>query len=135
MKKSNKLTKNKIELLTPKQQVQLRQLLPKWVMEFEEDGTAVLRWNYQFLLLLEELLRRDHDFSEKQLIKLEKKLKDVMPKFVGLSLKDAMILRPKDMTSALDMIAFHKKVLKQERVPELSANTLKKVKLLKGKRE
>lgn len=132
MKRKTKLTiKNKIELLTPEQQAQLRQLLPPWVKEFEEDGTAVLRWNYQFLLLVEELLRRDHGFEEKDLVKLEKRIKVMMPKFVGLSLGEAMILRPKDMTSALDMIEFHKKVLKQERVPELPKETLKKIKLLK----
>ena len=131
-KKTKALTKkNPTELLTPEQQAQLRQLLPEWVLEFEEDGTSVLRWNYQFLLLIEEFLRRDHGFSEKQLIKLEKRIKEDMPKFVGLSLKDAMILRPRDMESAFDMIDFHKKALKKERVSELPAGTLKKVKLLK----
>lgn len=132
-KKINKLTvkDNKMELLTPEQQAQLRQLLPEWVVEFEEDGTSVLRWNYQFLLLVEELLRRDHGFSDKQLIKLEKRLKVAMPAFVGLSLKEAMILRPKDMESAMTMIDFHKKALKKERVSELPAGTIKKVKQLK----
>ena len=132
-RKTNKLTvkDNKMELLTPEQQAQLRQLLPEWVVEFEEDGTSVLRWNYQFLLLVEELLRRDHGFTDKQLVKLEKRIKSTMPKFVGLSLKDAMILRPKDMESAMNMIDFHKNILKKERVQELPAGTLKKVKELK----
>ncbi len=108
--------KKEVELLTAEQQIELEKRLPKWVQELAADGTAVLRWNQEFLLLIEELLRKDHGFSEAELVKLEKRIKETLPELHKMSIKDLVILRPQDMQSALGIIDSYKRIEKDTKL-------------------
>ena len=113
MKKTQSIeVKKDIELLTPQQQLELEKKLPQWVQELAASGTAVLRWNTEFLILIEELLRKDHGFTEGQLVKLEKSIKETLPHLHKMSLDDLVLLRPKDMEMALGIIDQYKKMEK-----------------------
>ncbi len=112
MKQKTKITTKDIELLTAQQQIDLEKRLPKWVQELAIDGTAVLRWNQEFLILIEELLRKDHGFSEGQLVKLETRIKEMLPHLHKMSLEGLVILKPKDMQSALGMVEAYKQMEK-----------------------
>ena len=104
--------KKEFELLTPQQQKELEEKLPKWIREYAADGTAVLRWNQEFLILIEEILRKDQGFSEGQLVQLEKRVKEMLPHLHKMSLDDLVILRPKDMEKALEIVDSYKKIEK-----------------------
>ena len=103
------------ELLTPDQMMEMRKLLPEWILELEEKGTAVLRWNTEFLILVEELLRKKFNFSEKDLEKLEQNIKETLPHLHKMSLEGLVLLRPADMNAALGVIEENEKMLKKER--------------------
>ncbi len=112
MKKTKAITTKDIELLTPQQQLELEKKLPKWVRELAADGTAVLRWNQEFLILIEELLRKDFGLTEGDLVKLEKSIKEMLPHLHKMALEGLVILKPKDMQSALGMVEVYKQMEK-----------------------
>lgn len=117
IKKSDALDLAKqFELLTPQQQKQLEENLPQWVRELAADGTAVLRWNQEFLILIEEILRKDHGFTEGELVDLEKRIKEMLPELHKMSLEDLVILNPRDMQSALGIVDSYKRIEKQGKI-------------------
>lgn len=108
--------KKEVELLTPQQMVEMEEKLPQWIKEYAADGTSVLRWNQEFLILIEEILRKDHGFDEGQLVQLEKRIKEMLPELHKMSLKDLVILNPRDMQSALGIVDSYKRIEKEGRI-------------------
>lgn len=122
------------DILPPALMQELEDKLPEWVKELARDGTAVLRWNFEFFILIEEILRRDHNFSEADLVSVEKRVKEMLPVVHKMKIDDPHQLRMKDFQLAMGIVDEHKKALKQEAgriaIPSKSA-----VKQLGGKKK
>jgi hypothetical protein len=101
----NKLAiKDSTRGLTIKQEQALRANLPDWVPTVENLGTAMQQTALEFMVLVEEILVRDHGFSENEIVKLEKKIQKVLPTLAGTEVeRDLSILRPKDMQKIIDI--------------------------------
>ncbi|MCR4285075.1 MAG: hypothetical protein NUV97_03480 [archaeon] len=115
--------------LTVDQEQTLRANLPSWIPDKENLGTAVSQTALEFLVLVEEILVRDHGFSEKEIVKLERKIKQVLPTLAGTEVeRDLSILRPKDMQMVIDIAE-----KRYERLDEMDKHYfgIKKQKLLK----
>ena len=113
--------------LTLEQTMALEEKLPQWVRELAADGTAVLRWNQEFLILVEEILRKDHGFSEGDLVKLEKRVKEMLPHLHKMSLEGLVILRPKDMESALGIVDSYKQIENKGKIALPTKNDVKRL--------
>jgi hypothetical protein len=100
----NKLAIKKPKGLTVQQEQDLRALAPTWVPTVENIGTAMMQTALEFMVLVEEILVRDHGFTENEIVRLEKKIQKVLPTLAGTEVdRDLSILRPKDMQKVVDI--------------------------------
>ena len=76
-----------LSVLTPEQIRKLEENATTWLKELLSHPNAVLKWNQEFLILVEEILRKDHGFSEGDLVKLEKRIKEMLPRLHKMALE------------------------------------------------
>lgn len=88
--------------LSPELMQVLEDKLPEFIKEYARDGTAVVRWNYEHLIILEYLLREHFNFSEGDLEKLEKKLKELLPKVVEMKMETPILITKADYVEVAD---------------------------------
>lgn len=67
------------DTLPPALMKALEDKVPQFVKEYEADGTAILRWNLEHLMIIEQILQDKFDFTEDELVKLEKNIKEILP--------------------------------------------------------
>ncbi len=102
------------DILPPEVMAALEKNLPEWVKELQRDGTSVLRWNMEYLILIEEILRRDFGFSEGDVQKMEGKVKEMLPHLHNMQLEGLSILNHENMRVAMDIVDIYKQQLKQQ---------------------
>jgi len=90
------------DILSPEIMQRLENKLPEFIKEYARDGTAIVRWNYEHLIIIEYLLREHFNFSEEELTKLEKKLKELLPKVVGMKMDDPILITKADYVQVAD---------------------------------
>lgn len=94
---------NGLKLSFEQEQI-LRANLPAWVPDRENLGTAMQQSAMEYSILIQDILKRDFGFSEQELIRLEKKIKKVLPVLHTMEIKRGLsILRPKDMEMVGDI--------------------------------
>ncbi|MCL5071047.1 MAG: hypothetical protein M1308_09145 [Actinobacteria bacterium] len=98
------------DLLPPELMSMLEDKMPAWLKDYVADGTSVLRWNWEFLIILEQILRADFAFDEKEIIKVEKRLKEIFPRIEKFKGETPRLLQPKDFSPALRMVRRDKKL-------------------------
>lgn len=101
------------DLVPPEIMQQLENKLPEWVKELARDGSAVLRWNLEFLILLEEILRRDYGFTQDDMQKIEAKTKEMLPHLHKMQLEGLTLLKAEDMKIAMNIVDLYKQQLKE----------------------
>lgn len=94
---------------------QLEDKIPPWLKEYENDGSAILRWNFEYSIFLMELLRYNFDFSEDDIDKLDSLIKEWLPKIKLMKAKLPRLLTKQDFNLALEMVARNKKLLEREK--------------------
>lgn len=100
----NKLAIKKPQGLTIEQEQALKMAAPTWVPTVENLGTSMMQTAMEYTVLVEEVLSRDFGFTEKDIVKMEKKIKKILPVLAGTETKrDLSILRPKDMQMVADI--------------------------------
>lgn len=139
---SNKLTKQDLanveknlvgitdaDVLPPEMMKMLEDKLPEWLKEYEADGTAVMRWMHEYLILMEEVLRIDFDFNEEDMTKIEKRVKEMLPQLHKMKIENSQLLRKADMAIGMDMVDRNKALFKMEKAGiSLPQGELKKLK-------
>lgn len=65
--------------LSPALMQKLEDNLPQFVKEYEKDGTAILRWSMEHLMIVEQILVDKFNFSEDEIVKLERNIKEILP--------------------------------------------------------
>lgn len=117
------------DMLSPELMKMLEDKVPDFVKEYAADGTAILRWNHEFLILLEEILRLDFGFEEDDMVKIEKRLKEMLPVIAQMKRNDTRLLRKVDFAVAQEMVEINKKAFKAEQSGiTLPTGQLKKLK-------
>ena len=111
------------------QEAKLKANLPSWLPEKENIGTAVLQTSQEFLVMIEEILKSDFGFTEKDEIKLEKKVKQVLPVLHEMENRGLSILSPHDMAKIGEIAEI--RLLRLEGKGKLPNKT--SVKMLEGK--
>ena len=140
MKKLTKIVKQEVkslnpvsvgptDLLPPELMQQLEDKMPQWLKEYVADGSAVLRWNWEFFIILEQILRDKFDFKDEDMITIEKTLKEIFPRIEKFKAKTPRLITKQDFAPGLKMISINRKLfLDQQEWDRLEA---KKPKLLK----
>lgn len=100
--------------LPPEMMDMLEKKLPEFVKEYQADGTAVLRWMHEYLILMQEILRLDFGFEEPDMIKIEKRIKEMLPVIHKMKIEDTRLLRKADFAIAMDMVDRNKALFKAE---------------------
>lgn len=103
------------DILPPEIMRQLEDKIPQWLQEYEADGTAVMRWMHEYLILMEEVLRIDFDFNEEDMMKIEKRIKETLPQLHKMKMEDSRLLRKADMAIGMDMVDRNKLLFKAEK--------------------
>lgn len=103
------------DVLPPEIMAQLEDKMPAWLKEYEADGSAVMRWMHEYLILMEEVLRLDFGFNEDELAKIEKRIKDMLPILHTMKLEDTKLLRKADFAMARDAVERNKMLFKAEK--------------------
>lgn len=99
------------DMLSPQKMQELEDKLPEWMKEYARDGTAVVRWNYEHFIIISYLLREHFGFSEADLEKLEKNLKEILPKIVGMKMETPILITKADYAEVADkMVAINKQI-------------------------
>lgn len=129
----NIVAQNPDDLLSPQLMKQLEDKLPEFIKEYERDGTAILRWNYEHLIIIEYLLREHFNFNDNQLVKLEKELKQIMPKVVGLKAETPLIITKEDYVGIADRAVQLNKLIQQRADSKIALPTEQELHKLKGK--
>lgn len=138
-KKTNEIIKKVVErnltaiddqdILPPELMAQLEAKMPEWLKEYEADGSAVMRWMHEYLILMEEVLRLDFGFNEDELAKIEKRIKEMLPILHTMKLEDTKLLRKADFAMARDAVERNKMLFKAEKAGiSLPASGTKKLK-------
>ena len=117
-------------VLTPEQEKKLKANLPSWLPEKENVGTAMLQTGMEFLVMLEDILETDFGFTEKDKIRLEKKVKQVLPVLHEMENRGLSILSTHDMAKIGEIAEI--RLLRLEGKGKLPTKT--SVKLLEGKK-
>lgn len=118
-----------IDHLSPEMMKLLEDKVPEFVKEYVADGTAVLRWNHEFLILIEEILRNDFNFVEEDMEKVEKRVKELLPVVHKMKMEDTKLLRKADFAIAIDFVERNKALFKAEQAGiTLPTGELKKLK-------
>lgn len=102
------------DVLPPEIMKALEDKMPDWLKQLQNDGTAVLRWNQEYLILLEEILRREFKFSEGDIKKMEGRVKEMLPHLHNMQLEGLSILNHENMRVAMDIVEIYKKQLKEQ---------------------
>ena len=118
-------------ILSPEQEKKLKANLPFWLPEKEQIGTAMLQTGMEFLVMVEDILRSDFGFTEKDEIRLEKKVKQVLPVLHEMENRGLSILSPHDMAKIGEIAEI--RLLRLEGKGKLPSKT--SVKLLEGKKK
>jgi hypothetical protein len=100
--------------LSPELMKLLEDNVPDFVKEYAADGTAILRWNHELLIMFEEILRLDHGWNEDMLESFEKRVKEMLPVVHKMKLEDTKLLRKADFAVALDIVERNKQLFKAE---------------------
>ena len=117
------------DLLPPQLMQMIEDKMPPWLKDYVADGSAVIRWNWEFLIILEQILVDKFNFSEKDIIKVEKNLKQVFPKIEQFKAETPRLLTKDDFSPGLKMVKRNKKLfLAQQGWNQLSAGEQKKLK-------
>lgn len=117
------------DVLSPELMKMLEDKVPEFVKEYVADGTAILRWNHEFLIMLEEILRLDFGFEEDDMVKIEKRLKEMFPIIAQMKKNDTKLLRKVDFAVAIEMVKRNKELFKAEQAGiTLPSGALKKLK-------
>lgn len=126
---SNATAVKEEDVLSPELMRMLEDKVPEFVKEQAADGTAIMRWMHEYLILMEEVLRLDFGFSEEDMIRIEKRIKEMLPVIHKMKLEDTRLLRKADMAIGLDMIERNKQMFKAEQSGiTLPTGELKKLK-------
>lgn len=118
------------DVLPPEIMKMLEDKMPEWLKEYEADGTAVARWMHEYLILMEEVLRLDFNFSEDDMVKIEKRIKEILPVLHKMKIENTKLLRKADFAVAMDFVDRNKILFKAERegIALPSGKTAKKLK-------
>ena len=117
------------DLLSPELMALLEDKVPAFVKEYAADGTAILQWNHEFLIMIEEVLRLEFDFDEDSLVKLEQHIKELMPIAHHMKKGDTKLLRKNDFAVAMEMVKINKANFKARQAGiTLPSGELKKLK-------
>jgi len=103
------------DVLPPELMKALEDKMPEFVKEYEADGSAVLRWTHEYLILMEEILRLDFGFTEDDMVKIEQRIKDMLPILHTMKLEDTRLLRKHDFAVVRDMVERNKILFKAEK--------------------
>jgi len=103
------------DVLPPELMKALEDKMPEFVKEYEADGSAVLRWTHEYLILMEEILRLDFGFTEDDMVKIEQRIKDMLPILHTMKLEDTRLLRKHDFAVVRDMVERNKMLFKAEK--------------------
>lgn len=113
---------------------QLEDKIPAWLQEFEADGTAVVRWTHEYLIMMEEILRLDFNFTEDDMVKIEKRIKEILPVLHQSKMEDTRLLRKADFAVAMDMVNLNKASFKAEKAG-IAIPSKETVRSLNGKKK
>jgi hypothetical protein len=102
------------DVLPPEIMRELENKMPEWLKQLQRDGTAVLRWNQEYLILLEEVLRKDFGFSEGDVQKMEGRVKEMLPHLYKMQLEGLTILNHENMRVAMNIVDIYKQQLKEQ---------------------
>jgi hypothetical protein len=97
------------DMLSPEVMQKLEDKMPEFLKEYARDGTAIVRWNYEHLIIIEYLLREYFNFNEGELEKLEKKLKEILPKIVGMKMETPILITKADYAEVADKMVYANK--------------------------
>lgn len=103
------------DVLPPELMRQLEDKIPEWLKEYEADGTAVMRWMHEYLILMQEVLRIDFNFNEDDMVKIEKRIKEMLPAIHKAKLENTRLLRKVDFAVAMDIVDRNKLLYKAEK--------------------
>jgi hypothetical protein len=103
------------DVLPPEMMSMLEDKLPEWLKEYEADGTAVMRWMHEYLILMEEVLRIDFNFNEDDMVKIEKRIKEMLPAIHKAKIENTRLLRKADFAVAMDIVDRNKLLYKAEK--------------------
>lgn len=106
---------NDTDVLPPEIMKLLEDKIPPWLQEFEADGSAVLRWNHELLIMFEEILRLDHGWTEPEIERFEKRIKEMLPIVHQMKMEDTKLLRKHDFAIAYDAVERNKLLFKAEK--------------------
>lgn len=101
--------------LPPEIMQMLEDKMPPWVKELATNASAVLQWNLEYLIVLEEILRLDFDFTEDDLIRVEKRLKEVLPIAHKMKLEEPHQIRKGDLLVIMEMIERNKQLMSAQK--------------------
>ncbi len=103
------------DVLPPEIMKMLEDKIPEWLQEYEADGTAVMRWMHEYLILIEEILRIDFGFTEDDMGKIEGRIKEMLPMLHKMKMENSKLLRKADMAIGMDMVDRNKALFKAEK--------------------
>lgn len=109
----NPVAVNPQDLLSPEVVKQLEDNLPDYLKEYEQDGTAVVRWSYEHLIIIEYLLREHFNFNDKDLTKLENELKKILPKVVKLKAETPLLITKESYVGFADKAVKINKIIQK----------------------
>jgi hypothetical protein len=109
----NPVAQHEGDILDAQTMQMLEDKLPQWVKELQNDGTAVLRWNLEFLILIQEILIQDFGFSQGDMVKLETKIKEMLPHLHEMQLNGLTILNHENMKVAMKIVELNKAQIQQ----------------------
>lgn len=118
------------DVLPPEIMQMLSDKIPPWLQEYEADGTAVMRWMHEYLILLEEILRIDFGFQEGDMEKIEGRIKEMLPVLHKEKMENTRLLRKADMAIGMDIVDRNKALFRAEKLG-ISLPTNSKPKKLK----
>lgn len=117
------------DLLPPQLMQMLEDKMPAWIKDYVADGTSVIRWNWEFLIILEQILVDRFNFTEEEIIKLEKDIKKILPRIEKFKAETPRLITKEDFAPGLKMVKRNKKLfVAQQGWNQLEAGEQKQLK-------
>lgn len=102
------------DILSPELMKLLEEKVPSFVKEYVADGSAILRWNHELLIMFLEILRLNYGWSEEELEGFEKKVKEMLPVVHTMKMEDTKLMRKYDFWVAKEIVERNKVLFKME---------------------